>query len=83
MRDPTNPFQDRNEVMGRSALSADSCGNCRFFRRGYRLQGLKVPPWCDRHFHAQSADDPACQQHERIDVASIPHPPYDHPGDFA
>jgi hypothetical protein len=34
------------------------------FQRGYRLQGIKVPDFCNRHFHSQRSDDPACQQFE-------------------
>jgi hypothetical protein len=42
-------------------MSRETCNDCSFFKRGYRLQGMKVPDWCDRHFHSQRSDDPACK----------------------
>lgn len=60
-----------------------TCGQCRFWRRGYRLQGFKVPSWCDKHFHSQHGDDMCCEQFENIDTRSFKHPEYDHPGDVA
>lgn len=48
---------------------SDTCNDCIFFKRGYRLQGMKVPDWCDKHFHSQRRDDPACDQ-----FSTIPHP---------
>ena len=43
---------------------ADTCQTCKHFQRGYRLQGMKVPDFCNRHFHSQRSDDPACKQYE-------------------
>ncbi len=60
-----------------------TCNQCRFWRRGYRLQGFNVPSWCDKHFHSQPGDDPCCAQFENIDTRSIQHPEYDHSGDVA
>ena len=47
----------------------DDCGNCRYFHKGYRLQGFGVPASCVREFHTVGETDPACAQHEarRID----------------
>jgi hypothetical protein len=61
----------------------DRCDMCRFWHRGYRLQSMKMPSFCNKHFHSQAGDDPACKQFEHIDTRSIQHPPYDHPGDVA
>ena len=60
-----------------------TCTDCRFWRRGYYLQGFKVPSFCGRHFHSQVGHDPACESYDEIDTASIWHPPYNHPGDVA
>lgn len=62
---------------------ADHCDSCRYFGRGYMLQGMKVPSYCNRHFHSQRGDDPACKDYSEIDTRSIEHPPYAHPGDVA
>lgn len=64
-------------------MTQPTCETCKFWRRGYRLQGFKVPSWCDRHFHSQNGGDTACKQYDKIDTRSIQHPPYDHPGDVA
>jgi hypothetical protein len=40
----------------------EHCANCQHFRKGYRLQGLKVPDFCNWHFHSPSHDDPACDE---------------------
>ncbi len=40
------------------------CTDCAHFHRGYRLQGMRVPDFCNRHFHSQHGDDPACGQFE-------------------
>jgi hypothetical protein len=40
----------------------DRCKNCRFWSKGYRLQTMKTPPFCDRHNHSQPGDDPACME---------------------
>ncbi len=61
----------------------DTCKDCRFFKRGYRLQNMKIPDWCDRHFHSQRSDDHACAEFQPMDTRSIQHPPYCHPGDMA
>ena len=37
------------------------CIDCANFQRGYRLQGMKVPDFCKKHFHSQRHDDPACE----------------------
>jgi hypothetical protein len=42
------------------------CVDCKFWKRGYRLQGMKVPDFCDKHFHSQSGDDPACTEFSSI-----------------
>lgn len=60
-----------------------TCKQCRYWRKGYRLHSLKVPDFCDRHFHSQRGDALACAQFENIDTRSIQHPPYSHPGDVA
>ena len=41
-------------------MTAQTCLECAFFKRGYRLQGMKVPDFCSRHLHTQHDDDPAC-----------------------
>lgn len=38
------------------------CDECRFWSKGYRLQGMKVPSFCAKHFHGQAGDDPACAE---------------------
>lgn len=48
------------------------CDQCRFWRKGYRLQGFKVPSWCDRHFHSQPGDDMCCAQFDDIDCGFGP-----------
>jgi len=41
-----------------------TCLTCYFFKKGYRLQGLKIPDFCEKHFHSQSSDDPACKEYQ-------------------
>ena len=41
-------------------MTKQTCLQCAYFKRGYRLQGMKVPDFCTRHHHSQQADDPAC-----------------------
>lgn len=48
---------------------ADTCQTCKHFQRGYWLQGMKVPDFCNRHFHAQRSDDPACKQYVKKEEA--------------
>ena len=43
-------------------MTAEHCKDCAHFHKGYRLQGVKVPDFCNKHFHSQSADDPACTE---------------------
>lgn len=38
------------------------CDQCEHWHSGYRLQGMKVPAFCNRHFHSQAGDDPVCEQ---------------------
>ena len=47
----------------------EHCKDCRFFKRGYRLQGLRVPDFCDRHFMSQRSDEPACRDFEEQEKA--------------
>ena len=49
---------------------SETCADCAFFKRGYRLQSLKIPDWCDKHFHSQRHDDPACDQFRSTPVAN-------------
>ena len=49
---------------------ADRCEVCRFWSRGYRLQGFKVPSFCDRHNHSQPGDDPVCGEFQAKDANS-------------
>lgn len=43
---------------------SEQCKDCVFWKRGYRLQGFKVPDFCARHFHSQHGDNPACKDFE-------------------
>jgi len=43
-------------------MADERCIDCAHFHRGYRLQGMRVPDFCNRHFHSQHADDPACNE---------------------
>lgn len=43
---------------------AETCKECRHWRKGYMLHGLRVPDFCNRHFHSQRSDDPACKEFE-------------------
>ena len=60
-----------------------TCGECRFWRSGYVLQGAKVPAFCDRHFANRRKHDPICAEFSPSAPRSIQHPPYSHPGDAA
>jgi hypothetical protein len=44
------------------------CDTCRYWHRGYRLQGMKVPDFCTRHAHSQPGDDPACREYSTSDM---------------
>lgn len=44
-----------------------TCLKCAFFKRGYRLQGMKIPDFCTRHHHSQHGEDPACKEFKEID----------------
>ena len=50
----------------------DRCADCVHWARGYRLQGMKVPDFCSRHFHSQHGDDPACDQFDLKDAPITP-----------
>lgn len=39
----------------------DTCDECRFWHKGYMLQRSRVPAFCNRHFHSQRGNDPACK----------------------
>lgn len=41
--------------------SVRHCADCRHFHKGYRLQGMKVPSFCNAGFCSVSHDDPACK----------------------
>ena len=43
---------------------SETCDTCKHWHKGYRLQGSKVPSFCNRHFHSQPGDDPACKEYE-------------------
>ena len=51
----------------REAGMNNHCDECRHWCRGYRLQGFRVPSFCNKHFHSQAGDDPACAQFEEIE----------------
>ena len=42
-------------------MTDERCRDCAFWRNGYTLQTLRVPSFCDRHFHSQRGDDKACE----------------------
>lgn len=44
---------------------SEYCDTCRFWSKGYRLQGSKVPSFCNRHFHSQQGNDPACKDYDK------------------
>ena len=48
-------------VEARLTMTDERCRDCAFWRNGYTLQTLRVPSFCDRHFHSQSGDDKACE----------------------
>ena len=48
-------------------MAEQTCLKCAFFKRGYRLQGMKIPDFCTRHHHSQHGDDPACTEFKEID----------------
>jgi len=45
----------------------ESCDTCRHWHKGYMLHRSRVPSFCNRHFHSQRGDDPACAQFEPRD----------------
>lgn len=45
----------------------ESCGTCQHWQKGYMLHRSRVPSFCNRHFHSQNGDDPACAQFEPRD----------------
>lgn len=45
-------------------MTRATCKDCRHFKRGYRLQGMKVPDFCNRHFHSIRSGDLCCAQIE-------------------
>ena len=62
----TAPMKRRRPTMG------DRCADCVHWACGYRLQGMKVPDFCSRHFHSQHGDDPACDQFDLKDAPITP-----------
>ncbi len=70
-------------------MPANHCDECRFWSKGYRLQGMKIPSFCDKHFHSQAGNDPACDQFAADDLGEpgsnewLSHSPNFHPGDIA
>ncbi|MDA8251643.1 MAG: hypothetical protein M0Z28_21075 [Rhodospirillales bacterium] len=51
------------------AMASRHCVDCRHFHKGYRLQGMKVPPFCNAGFCSVSHDDPACKDFAEKDHA--------------
>ena len=49
-------------------LAKMHCADCCFFHKGYRLQRMRVPSFCNHHFHSVAHDDPACAQFGVKDV---------------
>lgn len=45
------------------------CADCRHFHKGYRLQVMKVPSFCNAAFCSVSHDDPACKDFAEKDHA--------------
>jgi hypothetical protein len=44
----------------------NQCDECRHWHKGYMLHRSRVPSFCNRHFHSQRGDDPACAQFEEL-----------------
>ena len=66
-RDMTRHRLDGNAIAADMHYGQDRgkhCTDCWHFQRGYMLQGMRVPSFCNRHFHSQHGDDPVCEQFE-------------------
>lgn len=45
-----------------------ACDQCQHWHKGYMLHRSRMPSFCNRHFHSQAGNDPACKDFEPKDA---------------
>lgn len=46
-------------------MNRETCDQCSYWHKGYMLHRSRMPSFCNRHFHSQQGNDPACAEFKR------------------